>query len=57
MSRTTENSDRTSAAELAAQMGWELVNADEDVDIRNMNIKALSKIPIGNYASDIVNLR
>lgn len=38
-------------------MGWELINTNEYVDIRDMNVKALEKIPIGNYADDIINLR
>jgi hypothetical protein len=39
-------------------MGWELLNVDEAVDLRDFDtISSLHKIPIGNYADDIINLR
>ena len=36
-------------------MGWELKNADEDVDICNCKIDAFEKLPLGSYFEDIFN--
>ena len=39
----------------AAWMGWELKNANEDVDISNCKIDAFEKLPLGSYFEDILN--
>lgn len=36
-------------------MGWELMNAEQDVDIRNMNLNALKRLPLGSYVEGFVN--
>ena len=36
-------------------MGWELKNANEDVDISNCKIDAFEKLPLGSYFEDILN--
>ena len=36
-------------------MGWELVNAEQDVDIRNANVNALKRLPLGSYVEGFVN--
>ena len=37
---------------MIAWNGWELKNAEQDVDIGHMNIRGHSKIPLGNYLID-----
>jgi tRNA A37 threonylcarbamoyltransferase TsaD len=36
-------------AAMIAWMGWELKYAEQDVDIRQYNVEALEKIPLGSF--------
>ena len=40
---------------MIAWMGWELLNAEQDVDIRDMKVNALKKIPLGSYIEGLVH--
>ena len=40
-----------------AWMAWELKNANEDVDIRDFNMKAFNLLPLGSFFEDIVNVK
>ena len=44
-----------SSAVEAVWMGWELKNANEDVDISNCKIEAFERLPLGSYFEDILN--
>ena len=46
-----------STAEKISWMGWELVAANEDVDLREMPwVKSFKALPIGNYWKHAVNI-
>ena len=36
-------------------MGWELMNEEQDVDIANVTVNALKRIPLGSYVEGLVN--
>ena len=38
-------------------MGWEVLNANEEVDIRNHGLSAFEKLPIGNYVEDLAHVK
>jgi hypothetical protein len=40
---------------MVAWMGWELRNARQDVDIREVTFNALKKIPLGSYVEGLVS--
>ena len=40
---------------MIAWMGWELKNAEQDVDISNKKINAFKKIPLGNYVEGVMS--
>jgi len=46
----------TDNAAMIAWMGWELMNAEQDVDIRDVNVNALKKIPLGSYVEGLLNV-
>ena len=41
---------------MIAWMGWELMNAEQDVDIRDVTVNALKKIPLGSYVEGMLNV-
>ena len=43
----------TDNASMIAWMGWELINAQQDVDVRNRRLNGLAKIPLGNYVEGL----
>lgn len=43
-------------AAMIAWMGWELKYAEQDVDIRQYNIEALDKIPLGSFIEKPVTM-
>ena len=47
----------TDNAAMIAWMGWELMNAEQDVDIRDCTVNALKKIPLGSYVEGFVNAK
>lgn len=47
----------TDNATMIAWMGWELMNCGQDVDIRELNVNALKKIPLGSYVEGLINIR
>lgn len=47
----------TDNAAMIAWMGWELRNADQDVDIRDVTVNALKKLPLGSYVEGFVNVK
>ena len=40
-----------------AWMGWELINASQDVDIKNRRIFGFKKLPLGSYVENLVNIK
>ena len=45
----------TDNAVMIGWMGWELINAEQDVDIRDCVVNALKKIPLGSYVEGFVS--
>lgn len=45
----------TDNASMIAWMGWELINAEQDVDIRDSNVQGIKKMPLGSYVEGFVN--
>jgi tRNA A37 threonylcarbamoyltransferase TsaD len=43
-------------ASMIAWMGWELVNAEQDVDITDSTVQGIKKIPLGSYVEGFVNV-
>jgi hypothetical protein len=41
---------------MIAWMGWELKNAQQDVDIRGKVLNGLKKIPLGSYAEGQIHI-
>jgi hypothetical protein len=41
---------------MIAWMGWELLNSEQDVDIRDVTVNALRKIPLGSYVEGLLNV-
>jgi len=41
-------------AAMIAWMGWELKYAEQDVDIRQYNVEALDRIPLGSFVEKTV---
>jgi len=39
---------------MIAWMGWELMNAQQDVDIRGLKVQGLKSIPLGNYVDEVL---
>ena len=37
---------------MIAWTGWEIKNAEQDVDIRNITVNGHRKIPLGNFRTD-----
>jgi len=46
----------TDNAAMIAWMGWELMNAEQDVDIRDVTVNALKKIPLGSYVEGLLSV-
>lgn len=46
----------TDNAVMIAWMGWELMNVEQDVDIRDVTVNALKKIPLGSYVEGMLNV-
>ena len=40
---------------MIAWMGWELMNAEQNVDIRDSNVQPMKRIPLGSYVEGFVN--
>ena len=40
---------------MIAWMGWELINAEQDVDIRDSTVQGIKKLPLGSYVEGFVN--
>ena len=47
----------TDNAAMIAWMGWELINAEQDVDIKDKTMNALKKIPLGSYVEGLINVK
>lgn len=47
----------TDNAAMVAWMGHELMRAGQDVDIREMNVDAHRRIPLGSYVRDLMNFK
>jgi len=47
----------TDNAVMIAWMGWELMNAEQDVDITNKTAYGLKKIPLGSYVEGLTGFR
>ena len=47
----------TDNAAMIGWMGWELLNAQQDVDIQASTVNALKRIPLGSYVEGFVNAR
>jgi hypothetical protein len=45
----------TDNAAMIAWMGWELLNAQQNVDISGSTINALKSIPLGSYVEGLIN--
>ena len=41
-------------AAMIAWMGWELINAEQDVDIADRTVNALKRIPLGSYVEGFI---
>ncbi len=41
---------------MIAWMGWELMNAEQDVDIRDVQVHALKRIPLGSYVEGLLSV-
>ena len=41
-------------ATIAAWMAWELKMKEQDVDIREIDVLPISRIPLGSYVSDLI---
>ena len=41
---------------MIAWMGWELINAEQDVDIRDITVNGLKRIPLGSYVEGLMNV-
>jgi hypothetical protein len=39
---------------MIAWMGWELINAEQDVDIADRTVNALKRIPLGSYVEGFI---
>jgi tRNA A37 threonylcarbamoyltransferase TsaD len=46
----------TDNASMIAWMGWELINAEQDVDISESTVQSIKKIPLGSYVEGFVNV-
>lgn len=42
---------------MIAWMGWELLNADQDVCIREAEVNGIKKIPLGSYVEGLINTK
>lgn len=42
---------------MIAWMGWELMNAEQNVDIRGHDMNAMKKIPLGSYVEGLLNFK
>lgn len=47
----------TDNASMIGWMGWELINAEQDVCIRDSRVNAIKKLPLGNYVEGLVNVK
>ena len=47
----------TDNASMIGWMGWELINAQQDVCIRDGRVNAIKKLPLGNYVEGLVNVK
>lgn len=39
---------------MIAWVGWELINAAQDVDITGCHVNALRKLPLGSYVEGLI---
>ena len=42
---------------MIAWLGWELLNAEQDVDVRGVNLHGFKKIPLGSYVEGLLNIK
>ena len=42
---------------MIAWMGWELINAEQDVSIKGKIVNGLKTIPLGSYVEGLVNVQ
>lgn len=47
----------TDNAAMIAWAGWEMINARQEVDIKDCKINALKKLPLGNYVEGLINVK
>ena len=47
----------TDNAAMIGWMGWELLNADQDVCIRDSIVNGIKKIPLGSYVEGLINTK
>lgn len=47
----------TDNASMISWMGWELLNCEQDVNIRDLRINGYKKIPLGNYVVGLTNVK
>jgi len=47
----------TDNASMIAWTGWELINAQQDVDIRGKKMNGLKKLPLGSYVEGLINMK
>lgn len=45
----------TDNASMIAWVGWELINAEQDVDIKDRNMNGLRRIPLGSYVEGLID--
>lgn len=45
----------TDNASMIAWMGWELINAEQDVDISDSTVQGIRRLPLGSYVEGFVN--
>ncbi len=44
----------TDNASMIGWLGWELINAEQDVDIRDVTVNGIKRIPLGSYVEGLV---
>jgi tRNA A37 threonylcarbamoyltransferase TsaD len=47
----------TDNAAMIAWMGWELINAEQEFDVRGQDVQGMKKIPLGSYVEGLINIK
>lgn len=42
---------------MIAWTGWELMNAEQDVDIRGKKLNGLKRLPLGSYVEGLISIK